>query len=183
MAPQTISAEKRYRLSLLLDAYGELLTERQRSFLRRYFEGDLSLGEIAREHGVSRQAVFDAIKHGEAQLNRYESVLGLATRRMREIEAEAGDRGSRPTAARRSAGTSVGGGGSAGCAARLRRLAEQIVLSSVDSDVSWIARELEAVARELERAGDGTPAGASASARSIRAGRPPVLSAEGPEVD
>ncbi len=61
----------------MLDAYGELLTEKQRDFLRRYYEEDFSFGEIAREANVSRQAVFDSVKHGEAALENYEQVLGL----------------------------------------------------------------------------------------------------------
>ncbi|MCL5269591.1 MAG: YlxM family DNA-binding protein [bacterium] len=65
------------RISLLLDTYGELLTEKQRTFLQRYFEEDLSFGEVAREYGVSRQAIFDSVRHGEETLERFESVLHL----------------------------------------------------------------------------------------------------------
>ncbi len=77
MGSQVVTAEKRYRMSLLLDVYGELLTEKQRDFMRRYYEQDLSFGEIARECGVSRQAIFDAVKHGEESLERLERVLRL----------------------------------------------------------------------------------------------------------
>jgi len=77
VASQVVTAEKRYRISLLLDAYGELLTDKQRTFLRHYFEEDLSFGEIAREYGVSRQAIFDSVKHGEESLEHFEQVLGL----------------------------------------------------------------------------------------------------------
>ncbi|MCE5231556.1 YlxM family DNA-binding protein [bacterium] len=77
MASQVVSAQKRYRMSLLLDIYGELLTEKQRSFMQRYFEQDMSFGEIAREQGVSRQAIFDAVKHGEESLEKFERVLKL----------------------------------------------------------------------------------------------------------
>ena len=45
--------------------------------MRLYYEGDLSFGEIAREHEVSRQAIFDSVRHGEDALERFESVLGL----------------------------------------------------------------------------------------------------------
>lgn len=77
MASQIVPAAKRFRVSLLLDAYGELLTEKQRTFLRHYFEEDLSFGEIAREYGVSRQAIFDSVKHGEESLENFERVLHL----------------------------------------------------------------------------------------------------------
>ena len=77
MASQVVPPEKRFRLSLLLDAYGELLTEKQHRFLCHYYEEDLSFGEIAAEYGVSRQAIFDSVKHGEDALERFEKVLGL----------------------------------------------------------------------------------------------------------
>lgn len=77
MASQIVPAAKRYRVSLLLDAYGELLTEKQRTFLHHYFEEDLSFGEIAREYNVSRQAIFDSVKHGEEALENFERVLKL----------------------------------------------------------------------------------------------------------
>lgn len=77
MASQSVPAAKRYRISLLLDAYGELLTQKQRTFLRHYFEEDLSFGEIAREYSVSRQAIFDSVKHGEEALENFERVLRL----------------------------------------------------------------------------------------------------------
>jgi predicted DNA-binding protein YlxM (UPF0122 family) len=77
VASQVVSADKRYRISLLLDAYGELLTLKQRTFLRHYYEEDLSFGEIAREYGVSRQAIFDSVKHGEESLENFEKVMKL----------------------------------------------------------------------------------------------------------
>lgn len=77
MTPQTAPVDKRFRVSLLLDAYGELLTEKQRNFLRHYYEEDLSFGEIAQEYDVSRQAIFDSVKHGEEALEEFERVLGL----------------------------------------------------------------------------------------------------------
>lgn len=77
MVPQTAPVDKRLRMSLLLDAYGELLTEKQRTFLRHYYEEDLSFGEIAQEYNVSRQAIFDSVKHGEEALEEFERVLRL----------------------------------------------------------------------------------------------------------
>lgn len=68
------------RIGMLVDLYGGLLTERQRSFVQLHYNDDLSFGEIARNHGVSRQAVHDAVKHAEGSLEEYEAKLGLLER-------------------------------------------------------------------------------------------------------
>lgn len=63
-----------------MDFYGGLLTERQRSALSLHYEEDHSLSEIAERLSVSRQAVHDAIRRGEAQLDEYESRLKILER-------------------------------------------------------------------------------------------------------
>ena len=68
------------QINILLDFYGSMLTERQRSFLEYYYEDDLSLAEIAENEGITRQGVRDAIKRAEAQLFDMEDRLGLAKR-------------------------------------------------------------------------------------------------------
>lgn len=74
---QVVSAAKRLRISHLLDAYGDLLTHKQSTFLRHYYEKDLSFGEIAQEYNVSRQAIFDSVRHGEQALEHFEEHLHL----------------------------------------------------------------------------------------------------------
>ena len=71
---------KTVHTALLLDAYGQLLSERQRECLSLFYEEDLSLSEIGDKFSISRQAVHDAIRHGEAQLNAYENALHLLER-------------------------------------------------------------------------------------------------------
>lgn len=68
------------QITLLLDFYGSMLTERQRNFLEYYYEDDLSLAEIAENEGITRQGVRDAIKRAEGQLFHMEERLGLAKR-------------------------------------------------------------------------------------------------------
>jgi predicted DNA-binding protein YlxM (UPF0122 family) len=70
----------------LLDAYGGLLTERQRQFMRLHFEEDLSFSEIAREFSISRQAVHDAVKHAVQTLKSLEDNLQLVARGHRASE-------------------------------------------------------------------------------------------------
>ena len=62
---------------LLLDFYGNLLTERMRGIMELYLFEDLSLSEIAETCDISRQGVHDTIKRGKAQLEEDESRLGL----------------------------------------------------------------------------------------------------------
>ena len=69
--------ERTIKIGLLFDFYGELLTEKQQQMIRLYFYQDLSLGEIAEEYGISRQAVYDNLKRAEAALKEYENKLDL----------------------------------------------------------------------------------------------------------
>ncbi len=69
--------DKVIKMTLLFDFYGPLLTERQQKFIDLYYENDYSLGEIAENYGVSRQAVHDTLKRAEGILANYENKLGL----------------------------------------------------------------------------------------------------------
>ena len=85
MANETVSVmDKKVTLSWLLAFYGDMLTERQSTFLEYYYVDDLSLAEIAENEGITRQGVRDAIKRAEAQLFEMEERLGLA-RRFKEV--------------------------------------------------------------------------------------------------
>ncbi|MBM7647159.1 putative DNA-binding protein YlxM (UPF0122 family) [Bacillus ectoiniformans] len=69
--------EKTTRMNYLYDFYQSLLTDKQRSYMSLYYLDDFSLGEIAEEYAVSRQAVYDNIKRTEAMLEEYENKLLL----------------------------------------------------------------------------------------------------------
>lgn len=69
---------KDMNISLLLDFYGEMLTEKQREAIEFYYNEDLSLSEISDHLGISRQGVRDNIKRAEAVLLELEDKLGLA---------------------------------------------------------------------------------------------------------
>jgi predicted DNA-binding protein YlxM (UPF0122 family) len=69
--------ENIHEVSLLLDFYGQLLTDKQYDVLDLYYNGDYSLGEIAEHLNISRQGVYDKIRRGKALINNFEEKLGL----------------------------------------------------------------------------------------------------------
>ena len=71
---------KKVDLAFLSAFYGGLLTEKQRRVLSLHCEEDLSLGEIAAEVGISRQAVHETIARAAARLYEMEASLGVAAR-------------------------------------------------------------------------------------------------------
>ena len=69
--------EKNYRINSLFEFYQPLLTKKQNDYLEPYYGDDYSLGEIAENFHVSRQAVYDNIKRTESILEDYEQKLHL----------------------------------------------------------------------------------------------------------
>lgn len=69
--------EKFVVITYLFDFYQELLTDKQRDLLKEYYFEDLSLGELAEQHNISRQSAFDTIKKAEQKLLDYENKLAL----------------------------------------------------------------------------------------------------------
>ena len=54
-----------YRMAMLYDFYGDLLTPRQKEFYDLYYNDDLSLAEIAENYDITRQGVRDIIVRAE----------------------------------------------------------------------------------------------------------------------
>ncbi len=69
--------DKLNRINVLYDIYGSLLTARQQEVLKLYFSDNLSLGEIAADYGISRQAVHDLIRRALSSIESFEEKLGL----------------------------------------------------------------------------------------------------------
>ena len=72
--------KSRLEQSILLDFYGELLTDKQRECYSLYYNEDLSLSEIAGQRGISRQGVWDNIRHAEKAMQAVENKTGLIAR-------------------------------------------------------------------------------------------------------
>ncbi len=69
-----------YRMTMLYDFYGELLTPRQQEFFDLYYNEDLSLAEIAENYGISRQGVRDVIVRAEGIMDEMEEKTGVIRR-------------------------------------------------------------------------------------------------------
>lgn len=82
MITQVINVNEILEQALLFDFYGELLTDHQKEIYGQFIQEDLSLGEIAREKGISRQGVHDLVKRCSQTLNAYETKLHLVERFM-----------------------------------------------------------------------------------------------------
>lgn len=81
-----MSLVKTTRINFLFDFYQSLLTDKQRTYMNLYYLEDLSLGEIADEYNVSRQAVYDNVRRTEAMLEDYEQKLRLFSKFQKRLE-------------------------------------------------------------------------------------------------
>ncbi len=81
--------DSRLSRSMLLDFYGELLTDKQRECFDLHYNEDLSLSEIAEQLGISRQGVWDNIRRAETvmqDVERKTGLMGLTERNRRALE-------------------------------------------------------------------------------------------------
>lgn len=70
-----IDLEKREEVIALYDVYSDLLTDKQKMYFEEYYYCDMTLQEIATEHNISRNAVFDQIKKTINICEKYENSL------------------------------------------------------------------------------------------------------------
>lgn len=68
--------------ALLLDFYGELLTDKQKEYCDLHWNEDYSLAEIAELGGLSRQGVWDILRRAETTLRDMEEKTGIVHRHL-----------------------------------------------------------------------------------------------------
>ena len=69
--------EKKVEISILLEIYGNLLTEKQKEYINYYYNEDLSLSEIAENEQITRQAVMRILQKSSKKLEEYEQKLQI----------------------------------------------------------------------------------------------------------
>ena len=69
--------DKKVEISILLEIYGNLLTEKQKEYMNYYYNEDLSLSEIAENDGITRQAVMRILQKSSKKLEEYEQKLQI----------------------------------------------------------------------------------------------------------
>jgi len=79
--------EKDMTIPLLMDLYGEVLSERKRELLDYYYNVDYSLSEISELTGITRQGIRESIKKSEAELRALDESLHLVER-VQTLEAK-----------------------------------------------------------------------------------------------
>ena len=72
---------KNMQMAMLLDYYGDFLTDKQLDIMQLYYDEDMSLTEIAEHLSITRQGVRDAIKRSEESLAAFEERMGLVSKR------------------------------------------------------------------------------------------------------
>ncbi len=78
--------EKSVHISMLLEMYGKLLTDKQQDVIDLYYNQNLSLSEIAEELNITRQGVRKSLIDAENRLFDIEEKLGLLKEKLERDE-------------------------------------------------------------------------------------------------
>jgi predicted DNA-binding protein YlxM (UPF0122 family) len=81
------SLMKDLSMTVLLDYYGSMLTQKQRDTMEMYYEQDFSLAEIAEQTGSTRQNALNCLQKSCDRLKDMERKLGFV-RRTHELQAD-----------------------------------------------------------------------------------------------
>ena len=75
--------EEKVEISILLEIYGNLLTETQRMYMDLYYNQDYSLSEIGDNENITRQAVRTILVKSKKKLYEYEEKLSFLEKEKR----------------------------------------------------------------------------------------------------
>lgn len=78
--------EKSVHISMLLEMYGKLLTDKQQDVIDLYYNQNLSLSEIAEELNITRQGVRKSLIDAENRLFDIEEKLGFLKEKLERDE-------------------------------------------------------------------------------------------------
>ncbi|MBQ7137003.1 MAG: hypothetical protein IJO43_03415 [Bacilli bacterium] len=78
--------DKRIRLNILYDYYKDFLTDKQQEYFESYYYNNYSLGEIAEDNNISRNAVHNQLKIVEEKLEEFEHNLELVAKKDKILE-------------------------------------------------------------------------------------------------
>ena len=78
--------DKSVKISMLLEIYRKMLTEKQADVIDLYYNQNLSLSEIAEELCVTRQAVRKSLVEAEKNLLMFEEKLNILEKQMKREE-------------------------------------------------------------------------------------------------
>lgn len=78
--------DKNIKISMLLEIYGKLLTDKQADTVDLYYNQNLSLSEIADEVNITRQAVRKSLIEAEKNLFEYEKKLKFLEKNIQRKE-------------------------------------------------------------------------------------------------
>ena len=75
--------DKSVKISMLLEIYRKILTEKQADVVDLYYNQNLSLGEIAEDLNITRQAVRKSLVEAEKNLLMFEEKLDILERQIK----------------------------------------------------------------------------------------------------
>ena len=78
--------EKSIKVSMLLEIYGKMLTEKQADTVDLYYNQNLSLSEIAEELNITRQGVRKNLVYAEDKLFDFEEKLCFLKQKLEQNE-------------------------------------------------------------------------------------------------
>lgn len=154
--------ENRRRLKELMERYGSLLTEKQATMVKAYAVDGLSFSEVARQTGVSRQAVHESVRSAERVLAEYDDKLKHLSPQQQQQLQQQGLLGVQDI-------TQV--------VSKLESLKMKIARTGIIYSVDWIRREIDTVMGMLDTgAGEkdqGTQAAESAGSETTESNSDP----------